>query len=641
MARYETEKSGGKEQGYGFESHRRKRLGPLVGIFAVLAAVVLLVVGGFALLNRGPSPRVDYQVAPPEVTSALRAADIITPSSYNEIYKTLRARFAIATFRESHHSLSEYAYIAPVPPPSSPQAEDSRAVFDNTADRIKTDGSYLYVLDGRELVIIPVYEEAYWADARIKLEQGSIDSFYVMDNRLVLIVSGGFNDGIHDSSTSFALVYEISNRENPRLIKSFGQTGNLYSSQLIDGTLYLFSEYQVSNRDTEFGNRFARVPWLYTGVFTNLNSHSEDTQLLPEGSVRILPDYSRTQYMVVAAIDVKEARRTSELAFLGNTSQVYMSRDSLFLAGQVDTGDPISFTKPTNGQDEILPQTRITRVSLNGGNLELAASTCVDGALWHQVSLDVHNGFLRVVVSEKPLVTTMYSQKHIGTEYEDFVAPHKLLIFDDDLRIVGSIDDLVPGEEIYSIRYLGELAYVVTLRQEKAVIALDLADPQGPQIAGTLELQGLSQFLQPYTDSLLLGITGHNVNNKGESFCTIVLYDMSDPFDLCELSVPSYKCYRNSAYLDPRALLVDAERNFIGFDVSSQLNTANYVIFGYDDEGGLYRRATIALPSALGTTRAFFIGEYLYIVNNDRWGVFDLENPGEVEWKKVSRGRTV
>jgi len=73
----------------------------------------------------------------------------------------------------------------------------------------------------------------------------------------------------------------------------------------------------------------------------------------------------------------------------------------------------------------------------------------------------------------------------------------------------------------------------------------------------------------------------------------------------------------------------------IGFSVTSQLSNATYMIFGYDDEGGLYQRAAIALPSGLGVTRAFLIGEYLYIVNNDRWGVFYLENPGEVEWKRV------
>ncbi len=48
------------------------------------------------------------------------------------------------------------------------------------------------------------------------------------------------------------------------------------------------------------------------------------------------------------------------------------------------------------------------------------------------------------------------------------------------LRVVGAVTGLGPREQIQSVRWLGDLAIVVTFRQVDPLYTLDLADPERP-----------------------------------------------------------------------------------------------------------------------------------------------------------------
>ena len=65
---------------------------------------------------------------------------------------------------------------------------------------------------------------------------------------------------------------------------------------------------------------------------------------------------------------------------------------------------------------------------------------------------------------------------------------------------VGQVSGLGQGEQIYSVRFVGDAGYVVTYQQVDPLYTIDLSTPTAPRVAGQLELEGYSAYLQPLGD---------------------------------------------------------------------------------------------------------------------------------------------
>ncbi len=72
-----------------------------------------------------------------------------------------------------------------------------------------------------------------------------------------------------------------------------------------------------------------------------------------------------------------------------------------------------------------------------------------------------------------------------------------------------------PNERIYSARFSGDTAYIVTFEQIDPLYKLDLSDPENPIIVGELEEEGVSDYLHEITDELMIGI-GRQAEDMGE-----------------------------------------------------------------------------------------------------------------------------
>ncbi len=64
------------------------------------------------------------------------------------------------------------------------------------------------------------------------------------------------------------------------------------------------------------------------------------------------------------------------------------------------------------------------------------------------------------------------------------------------LDIVGKLEGLAPGERIFSTRFQGDYGFVVTFRQVDPLFTIDLRDPKNPKVAGELKIPGFSEYLQ-------------------------------------------------------------------------------------------------------------------------------------------------
>lgn len=207
---------------------------------------------------------------------------------------------------------------------------------------------------------------------------------------------------------------------------------------------------------------------------------------------------------------------TDALGVITNGQTVYASTDRLTVATprypewDWRTGAPIGDEKVSTALHsfDITDPVRATYV----------ASGSVDGTLLNRYSLSEHRGYLRVATT-----------RQVGQDWNDTQSAIVVLAERDGaLAEVGRVDGLGKTEQIYAVRYQGDLAYVVTFRQIDPLYVIDLTDPFAPVARGELKIPGFSSYLHPLGDGLLLGI-GQDATDQGRTTgLQVSLFDVAD-----------------------------------------------------------------------------------------------------------------
>ena len=158
------------------------------------------------------------------------------------------------------------------------------------------------------------------------------------------------------------------------------------------------------------------------------------------------------------------------------------------------------------------------------------ASGEVPGHLLNQFSMSEHDGHLRVA-------TTTGGPWRFDDDAESMVSV--LERRDGVLAVVGQVGDMGRGERIFAVRYVGDVAYVVTFRQTDPFYTVDLSDPTAPVVRGELKITGYSGYLHPVGPDRVLGV-GQEATDEGRTTGTkVTLFDVSDldaPVDLATWS---------------------------------------------------------------------------------------------------------
>lgn len=251
-----------------------------------------------------------------------------------------------------------------------------------------------------------------------------------------------------------------------------------------------------------------------------------------------------------------------------------------------------------------LEKTAIVKMDL--GTLSITSNGNVPGRLLNQFSMDEYNGILRVAT------TIGGGWNRFGVSAESVSDVYTL---DASLNILGSVKGLGATERIYSVRFLGNMGYVVTFRQVDPFYVLDLSDPSNPAQKGELKIPGYSSYLHPITDNQILGI------GKEDSKVKISLFDVSSPSNPTEISKYSLDDYWTEIESNHHAFLIDKKHGIFFIPGSS----GGYV-FSY--EGG--NISLVKTLSGHGVKRALYINDYMYMLGNDKITVFN-----ENTWEKV------
>jgi len=237
-------------------------------------------------------------------------------------------------------------------------------------------------------------------------------------------------------------------------------------------------------------------------------------------AVRQPAQFSGTGMLSILTINLDRGLyATDSTALMADAQVVYGSASSLYVATQKWINPLTPATSVPSSPETVIDQFDAT----NPEHTTLIASGGVPGYLLNQFSLSEYQGYLRVASTSRPIWWNA-TQPPPSQSYVTVLADHGGV-----LAAVGQVSGLGAGQQIYSVRFIGDAGYVVTFRRVDPLYTIDLSSPTSPRVAGQLELEGYSAYLHPVAEGLLLGI-GQDVGTGNEpSGAQLELFDVSNP----------------------------------------------------------------------------------------------------------------
>lgn len=590
---------------------------PVVAVAAALAVAVLLtVLGGLLKTDVGENAERDTvrsvgssQELSKIVVEALRENSLANGTNEGipqagEGSESFGATDSLSmAVEEQARGTAELDADAAAPTDGSAEFSTTNVQIDGVdeADIIKTDGQYIYQVNhgsnqggtGRLVIIDAVPGSDMKIASTIEFPSGfSPQDIYVADGRLVVVGHDMTDFTVLDSTTSSGednvlrtispdsdsseerivaepemsimpvpgygsgsvrvYVYDLSNIEEPSLIRDTAVEGRAVSTRRIGETLYVIASNPMVIPDAhqEEADRklrdYSDLPEIETpGVIDS--AVSEEPFRLPYSDVQYARGEFGANYITVAGIsltDVDEPARVTSV--LGAAENVFSTQENMY----------VSFTQHSSqGTGEA---TKIYRFALDQGEIEHTGVGEVAGRLLNQFSMDEHEGNLRVVTTEG--------------NWEQ--AKNHLFVLGDEMEVVGSLKGFGPTESVFSARFIGDRAYVVTFRQTDPFFVIDVSDPTDPSILGELKIPGFSNYLHPYDENHVIGFGKDATENGIQQGMKMALFDVTDVSDPKEVAkeVIGDSGTESPLLYNHKALLFDRERDLLVFPVTVMSN---------------------------------------------------------------------
>ena len=281
-------------------------------------------------------------------------------------------------------------------------------------------------------------------------------------------------------------VYDVSNPAEASLLREITLEGNLLSTRKIDDALYL-----VANRHLDMywimEDSQSNQEELLQPTFSDTAVYNGTEQVIPFESIRYFPEAIEPNYITILGLSLNQLTEPANVeVFLGRGQNIYASRSNLCIA--MEKWDYI----PNRGMSDT--STDLYRFALEAGSITHAATGQVPGRILNQFSMDEHQGTFRIATTTGDMWRT-----------DEGASKNHLYVLDNNLERLGQVEDIAPTERIYSVRFMGDRAYMVTFRQIDPFYVIDLKNPAAPTILGYLKIPGYSDYLHPYDENHIIG----------------------------------------------------------------------------------------------------------------------------------------
>jgi len=228
-------------------------------------------------------------------------------------------------------------------------------------------------------------------------------------------------------------------------------------------------------------------------------------------------DYGMTQ---IVGLDLDDDADAAITSILGSASQVYSNGETLIL------------TQPDYAwydHDVDSDRTAVHRfaISFEQRRTLYQGSGFVPGIVNDQFSIDERDGVIRIATTRQTFADVQ-ADVWVPPVTDNLVST--LVLDEGALTIAGMTPPLARDERIFSARFIGDLAYVVTFRQIDPLFAIDLSDPEDPRVLGELKIPGFSDYMHPLGDDHLLTI-GRDIDEETQfdNGTALQIFDVSDP----------------------------------------------------------------------------------------------------------------
>lgn len=195
------------------------------------------------------------------------------------------------------------------------------------------------------------------------------------------------------------------------------------------------------------------------------------------------------RFNIVNIIDIDKKEKSSQYVIFWNMSNgvIHATKDSLYLVNNYYID--YNWTCPMNIKCMCaLPYyyrgnfTLIHKFSINWKELNYIDSSVISWQPINQYSMDEDTNWNFRIFTK----STYPNRK---TE---------LFTFDNRLKLLGMINDIAPGEELKSSRFIEDKAYLVTFKTTDPLFVIDLQDHTNPKIIWKLKIPWYSLYLHPY-----------------------------------------------------------------------------------------------------------------------------------------------
>jgi inhibitor of cysteine peptidase len=511
------------------------------------------------------------------------------------------------------------------------------------ADIIKNDGKYVYIVNQNRLVIVDAYPATKSDVVYEEKLEGRPQDMFINDNKLIVFIEDNtqelsiqpfdFMPRPRYVQQTRILVYDTTDKTSPEIVENYTMTGDYFQSRMIGDYVYFVVKDQV----------------YYYDNFIDLPMIKEDAGMVVRPEVFYF-DNPEDNYVfhTVGSFNINEDESMEAKSFLmGYSNTLYVSENNMYISYQknrhywhreydkeerffevvvelLPTYEQNEIKKIQNSKDEDyekwikisvvmqdmydefdkkeaeklveeinealneydykkeaeLRKTVIHKIKINKGDIEYQESGEVSGYLLNQFSLDENDGNLRVATT-----TNLYVR---GTGR---IQHNNVYVMDEDMEVIGKLENLAEDERIYSTRFMGDRLYMVTFKRIDPLFVIDLSDPEDPSVLGELKIPGYSDYLHPYDENHIIGLgkeTGSNewggTSIKGVKLSLFDVSNVNNPKQIDKYEIGD-RGTDSEALRDHKAFLFDKEKNILVIPVR-EVNGERY----YDNNLRYYRQ---------------------------------------------------
>ena len=612
--KYEEQKNRQKER-------KKYNIKPIVNMVAIAVIACSLIIYGKNL--KEPQIISDNQPKQEETSEEISLAKVET---FENFYKIVKSNTKNIT-KERNMAINEEAFednTKSTTTESSSSKTNTQVENVDEADIVKVESNYIYYIAEDKIVIINAEKpEKAEKVSEINYEEEGFypNELYVKNNKLVVI--GAYHDAvsetfktideaydriyIRDNKTEI-IIYDIAEKTNPKQIRKIEMDGNYISSRMINENLYLATTqniygYGIARNQMKDLNENDYKPKYKDTII------SDEEKCINYDKIYYFDEIEDMNYLILAGMNIENNEEVDVQTFLGGGSDIYASEKNLYIGKNT-----IKYDKLYRETESI---TQILKFELSNGKIKYKAEAKVKGYINNQFSMDENNGYFRIATTSNI------------EEDKKYTTINNMYVLNENMEEVGKIEGLAKGEEIYSVRYVGNKGYMVTFKQVDPLFVIDLTNPQNPQVLGQLKIPGYSTYLHPYDDTHIIGF-GYNTEQKETSVRTnglkMAMFDITDvsnPKELFKIDIGKNNTSSRLTY-NHKALLYSKEKNIIGFPLTTYEygNTeSKAVVYNIDLEKGFSIKGEIQTKNnsddwEKSAERIIYVNNTYYVLSN-------------------------